>query len=207
MKKILVVLVLLVSSVAMAHNKVVVVPLTDGGPPSPVTKTGQTTSSRIGDDGYHQAGIVAPKPRFVDHGNGAVTDKLTGLIWLKEGFCIKFGTIDGSVQNSRSWSQAVGSCNILGNDYCGLGDSSHSGDWRLPNLRELQSLVDLGQYEPALPPNCPLRGFTASFGGYWSATTLAGNADYAWPVDFFYGSYQWLLKSADRYVRCVRGGL
>lgn len=47
-------------------------------------KTGQTTSYYSGDDGEIQAGVDWPNPRFTDHGNGTVTDKLTGLMWIKE---------------------------------------------------------------------------------------------------------------------------
>ncbi len=77
---------------AIAENKVVVIPLrnTNQGPPAPVPKTGQVTTYAVGDDGDHMAGIAAPSPRFTDNGNGTVTDNLTGLVWLKDGNCIVF---------------------------------------------------------------------------------------------------------------------
>ncbi len=80
-------LVFIVPLSVSAQNKVVVIPLMESCLPAPVPKTGQATSYRTGDDGTHQAGIASPSPRFVDHGNGTVTDKLTGLIWLKNGDC------------------------------------------------------------------------------------------------------------------------
>ena len=51
---------------------------------APVPKTGQTTAYAAGDDGTLQKGVASPTPRFTDHGNGTVTDNLTGLIWTKD---------------------------------------------------------------------------------------------------------------------------
>ena len=78
-------------SITAAQNRVVVVPLFDDqipvGPPSPVPKTGQTTSYATGDDGELEKGVAWPNPRFTDNNNGTVTDNLTGLIWLKHANC------------------------------------------------------------------------------------------------------------------------
>ncbi|NIO68243.1 MAG: DUF1566 domain-containing protein, partial [Anaerolineae bacterium] len=54
---------------------------------------------------------------------------------------------------------------------CGLGDGSSEGDWRLPNVRELQSLIDYGRQTPALPSGHPFTGVQSSL--YWSSTTHA----------------------------------
>ena len=66
-----------------------------------------------------------PTPRFQDKGNGAVEDKLTGLIWLKD-------------------------ANTLASGSCGLTDGSVAGAWRLSNVKELESLIDFGFIGPAL---------------------------------------------------------
>ena len=50
-------------------------------------KTGQSTSYAIGDDGFIEAGVEWPSPRFTDNKDGTVTDTLTGLMWLKDGGC------------------------------------------------------------------------------------------------------------------------
>lgn len=197
-----------------AQNKVVVIPLmqkpTD--PPAPVQKTGQTTSYVSKDDGDHEAGIAWPEPRWVDHGNGTVTDKLTGLIWLKASDCDTFAWLDITGQNERKWIDAVASCNFLGNGFCGLNDGSQSGDWRLPTVNDLKSLVDRSQYFPALPPDCPLTGFVISLSiayapPFWSATTTPNNTNYAWGVEFKYGFDARDIKTADNPVLCVRDGL
>jgi hypothetical protein len=103
--------------------------------------TGQTTIYAIGDDGDLQKGVSASLPRFTDNGDGTVTDKLTGLVWLKNANCY----------GKRTWVPAVSLSNSLADGKCGLTDGSSAGDWRLPNVKELLSLVDYGVYYPALP--------------------------------------------------------
>jgi len=91
-------------SLALAHDRVVVVPLGGKkGSPAPVPKTGQTLCydpecialpclevpcAGTGQDGELEKGVAWPVPRFADNGNGTVTDNLTGLIWLKNANCI-----------------------------------------------------------------------------------------------------------------------
>ncbi len=136
-----------------------------------VPRTGQTTSYATGDDGDLQKGKPWPSPRFTDNGNGTVTDNLTGLIWLKNASC------DGY----KLWSDAVTFCDGLASGSCGLDDDSVAGDWRLPNRCELESLLDLSQYDPPLPSGHPFTGVnTSTF--YWSATTVAYDMDSAWYV-------------------------
>jgi hypothetical protein len=103
-----------------------------------VPRRGQTTSYGPGGNGALQRGVPWPKPRFTDNGNGTVTDNLTGLIWLKDANC--FGT--------RGWTDALNDCNNLKHGSCGLTDFSSTGDWRLPNRKELESLLDFDR-EPA----------------------------------------------------------
>jgi hypothetical protein len=127
------------------------------GPPTPVAQTGQTgcwdfngTSIECigtGQDGEYQDG-ESVDPRFTDNGDGTVTDNLTGLIWLQDPTC--FGL--------RNWTDALSDANTLANGSCGLTDGSIAGDWRLPNVKEFQSLIDFGQHDPALPPGHPFSG-------------------------------------------------
>jgi Protein of unknown function (DUF1566) len=84
-----------------------------------------------GDDGSLQTGVLLTYPRWIDHGNGTVTDTMTGLIWLKRADCIH-----------QPWVAAVAAVNSLANGQCGLTDGSLAGDWRMPNRNELQSLSD-----------------------------------------------------------------
>jgi hypothetical protein len=171
--------------------------------PAPVGKTSQTLSYGTGDDGDWDKGAAWPNPRFTDNGNGTVTDNLTGLIWLKNADC--FG--------SRGWAQALVDCNNLGSGSCGLSDGSSAGDWRLPNVKELQSLIYYGIYSPALPNTVgtgkwsngdPFTDVQSLY--YWSSTTYAGNTSSAWYVHMYYGYVYIGNKDYSYYVWPVRGG-
>jgi hypothetical protein len=162
--------------------------------PARVPKTGQTTSYATGDDGDLQRGVAWPNPRFTDNGDGTVTDNLTGLIWLKNANC--FGT--------RNWATALADANGLASGSCDLTDGSVAGDWRLPNVREQQSLIDYGRYDPALPSGHPFTGVRSGY--YWSSTTFAGITSLAWCVGLYDGYVGLVDKTGSGYVWPVRGG-
>lgn len=161
---------------------------------SPVAKTGQTQSYRTGDDGDMEKGVAWPNPRFKDNGDGTVTDILTGLIWMENANCFVY----------KSWNDALAASNTLGDGECGLSDGSSPGDWRLPNVRELQSLVDYGRYNPALPTGHPFTNVQSRY--YWSSSTHAGSTSYAWYVDMSDGKVGRNLKDNGSLVWPVRGG-
>ncbi|MCU0579000.1 MAG: DUF1566 domain-containing protein [Desulfobacterota bacterium] len=178
------------------------------GERAPVPRTGQTSTVPInpapaGSDGALQRGVAWPSPRFTDNANGTVTDKLTGLIWLRKANC--FG--------SRSWNQALSEANTLAAGYCGLTDGSTAGQWRLPNLREMQSLIHYGFFSPALPNTSGLGQWTEGnpFEGvisvnYWSGTTTGASTGHAWYVDLDYGSVYFDVTPNSHRVWPVRGG-
>lgn len=168
-----------------------------------VPKTGQTTSYATGDDGNLKRGVAWPTPRFTDNSDGTVTDNLTGLIWLKNADC--FGP--------RTWAQALTDANGLASGSCGLSDGSSAGDWRLPNVRELQSLVHYGYYDPAVPntagtgkwsPSDPF--ISVQTGYYWSGSTYVNNPTIAWIVVMSVGYVSNNGKTSSYYVWPVRGG-
>jgi len=159
---------------------------------APVERTGQTTSYATGDDGDLEEGVSWPDPRFTDNGDGTVTDNLTGLVWLKNANC--FATI--------SWSDALSACNTLNSGEHDLTDGSAEGDWRLPNVNELHSLIDYGRYNPALPSGHPFTGVQS--GVYWTSTTYASSTDYAWYVELGYGRPWYNTKTNVFYVWPVR---
>ena len=154
------------------------------GVPSAVPKTGQTVCWDVnaapidcagtGQDGEYQLGASA-SPRFTDNADGTVKDNLTGLIWLKDANCFGF----------QDWTTALSDANTLASGSCGLTDGSVAGAWRLPNVKELESLIDFSQFEPALPPGYPFSG--VQFDNYWSSTTLANAPYFAWIVDLGFG--------------------
>jgi len=164
-----------------------------GGGLEGVPKTGQTTSYASGDDGEYQAG-VSVDPRFTDNGDGTVKDNLTGLIWVKDASC--FG-------GSRSWDNALSDANGLASGSCGLADGSVAGEWRLPNVRELHSLIDFGQSNPALPPGHPFSGVPPN-DSWWSATTFLRLPSYAWFVNVETGDIYASAKVSTGFVWPVR---
>jgi hypothetical protein len=150
-------------------------------PRAPIPETGQTTCwdasgtpilcAGTGQDGDLRAGVAWPVPRFTDRGNGTVRDNLTGLIWLQNANC--FGS-------RQQWADALTDANTLASPSCGLSDASVAGDWQLPNVRELQSLIDFGHFDPALPQGHPFAGVQATW--YWSSTASADSPGLAWGV-------------------------
>jgi hypothetical protein len=108
-----------------------------------------------------------------------------------------------------TWQHALDFVAGINNDTYDCGDTSNAGinqtDWRLPNRNELTSLLDLGTVNPALPSGHPFTNFVSSL--YWSSTTFAFSADFAWVVVFLNGSVDFDFKAVNFFfVIAVRGG-
>lgn len=158
-------------------------------------RTGQTTSYASGDDGTLKSGLSWPEPRFTDNGNGTVSDILTGLLWLKDADC--FG--------SQTWATAISTANGLANGLCALNDGSTAGQWRLPSVNELESLVDAERGTPALPAGHPFSGVQSL--DYWSSSTYAGEVTSAWNVHMGSGKIGYYIKSDLLHIWPVRGAV
>jgi hypothetical protein len=134
--------------------------------------------------------------RYINCGNGTVTDTVTGLIWLKDAGCLGTG----------SWSAANGAAAALANGQCGLTDNSSAGDWRLPTMDEwrvtIARALALGCYHfgngslPLLTSNagtgCAGMGGSSVFVGvsfnyYWSSTSDDTIPTSAFFADLYYG--------------------
>jgi len=124
--------------------------------------------------------------RFVDCGNGTVTDNTTGLIWLQEATC--FG-----VMQAASYVTSMVAAQGLSDGSCGLTDGSQPGDWRLPSKSEWEAMlagVDVS-CDPRIADDagtgCWVEGVdlftTVQSERYWSATTEDGNVNRAWFVN------------------------
>jgi len=120
---------------------------------------------------------------FTDNGDGTVTDGNTGLMWQQE----EGGSMD--------WEGAITYCK----------DLSLAGytDWRLPNIKELESITEDSVYNPAIDTNYFPDAYASD---YWSSTTRASFSSVARIVGFDYGYVYYSSKSSSDYVRCVRGG-
>ena len=164
-----------------------------------VPKTGQTPAYRTGDDGDLEKGVTWPNPRFTVDGTGNnVVDNLTGLIWTR----------NADIWGKLSWTGAVANCNSL---WWGGYD-----DWRLPNRKELLSLVHLGVSMPCIPNTAGTGKWTSGdpftnvqSDEYWSSTANAVDTVSAWVVDLFDGGITFYPMAGET-MQCsawpVRGG-
>ncbi|HZN58167.1 MAG TPA: DUF1566 domain-containing protein [Planctomycetota bacterium] len=149
-----------------------------------------TSETCAGQDGFYQTGC-SNQGRFVDNGDGTVTDTCTGLMWQKD---------TGNDAKRLVW------CNALA--YCEDLELGGHDDWRLPNVRELQSILDYGRSSPAIDP---IFGALPSF--YWSSTSIDVDPTGAWAVSFAAGVIIGGTKDRDRVVdndslvRAVRSGI
>jgi hypothetical protein len=174
--------------------------------PARVPQTGQTQCyasgsvipcAGTGQDGEFQAGVAFPAQRFRDNGNGTVRDNLTGLIWLKDALCVSLVI---GLDNALA---AVDDLNA-GRDFSCAGYTAGTfADWRLPNVKELQSLIDFGHANPALAQGHPFSGVQGS--QYWSSTASPDSPEFAMGVVLSDGTTRDLLNF-QAFVWPVRGG-
>jgi hypothetical protein len=174
----------------------------------------------------------APLPRFVDNGDGTVTDTNTGLQWEKKDHfddpadlvicpggttCANPHDADNRYTWSAEGTAPDGSAytDFLAMLNSGNGFAGHT-DWRLPTVDELQTLVDHARSDPSADPafnmgctpTCTLTTCSCTVRDYyWTATPVADLPTNTWTVNFNRG----IVNYADDttlplYVRAVRGG-
>jgi hypothetical protein len=148
--------------------------------------TGQQQTLAPGDDGAWRRGQAWPAPRWVDGGDGTVQDRLTGLVWLKDAGCLP----------ADRWAQALAAVAQLAPGRCGLSDGSSAGQWRLPNVNELESLVDASQAGPALPLGQTFQRVRQDV-PYWSSTTYTAVPTQAMAIRFSDGRWINGIDSGD----------
>ncbi|MGD0279735.1 MAG: DUF1566 domain-containing protein [Smithella sp.] len=161
-----------------------------------IPRTGQTASYSSGDDGSLQDGVSWPSKRFTTNSDTTVTDNLTGLIWMPDGSTPTLSTCAGGVM---TWQDGLNYVSCLNtNSYLGYSD------WRLPNINELEILLNAGSANTGTWLNT--QGFSnVQSGWYWSSTTDAGETVCAWSVSM-YGQVTGTGKTYTYYVWPVRGG-
>lgn len=120
---------------------------------------------------------------FTDNGDGTITDNLTELVWQK--------TPNIQTQN---WENALVYAENL--------SLANLSDWRLPNIKELQSLNDESRTNPSINSS-----FFPSIGvnNYWSSTSLPNQTTNAWYLNTQFGISTYSSKTTANYVLCVRG--
>jgi Protein of unknown function (DUF1566) len=142
---------------------------------------------------------TTPTADFIDNNDGTVTHKTTGLVWMR-------------CSMGQTWDKATANCTGTAATYpyaqaMSLTSTfaSHS-DWRLPNIAELQTIIERENYNPAINvtmfPNAPT-------GGSWSSSPNAYHSELTWFMNLsngsgggYNGNYDFLRAA----VRLVRAG-
>lgn len=137
---------------------------------------------------------VTPDSRYTLNGNGTATDKVTGLIWQR---CNYGNSWDGnSCIGSTlyySWADALA--------YAENDSFADHSDWRLPNIKELASIVEESCFNPAIN----LTIFPNTTTQYWSSTPVGSAVSNALFINFSYGGVD-SYDEVGAAIRLVRGG-
>lgn len=136
------------------------------------------------------------KNQFVDNGDGTITDKATGLMWLKN-----------DSATPMTWEKALA--------YAESMNTAGHSDWRLPNAKELQSLVDYSRSpdttaSAAIDPIFQTTNIGTTqkpeYGFYWTGTSHVegGTGDYAVYIAFG-RALGWMQKNGQYTLMDVHG--
>lgn len=128
-------------------------------------------------------GRTVASGNLTDNTNNTISDELTDLMWQKSG---------SEVQN---WENALTYCENL--SFVGYTD------WRLPNVKELMTIVDITQ------SSTKISGVFSDTtdDSYWSNTTRVDSVGYAWSIDFGDARIGTNYKIGTAALRCVRSEL
>lgn len=165
----------------------------------PIPDTGQTVhySTAPGDDSDYQP--ASSQPNYSVFYGGTETssytvDNRTGLMWVTNPNDACSGCAGGYVSSGTyTWEAALTKCENL--NYAGFSD------WRLPDIKELASIVNFNAYNPAVDSAFFFNTYPVA---YWSSTTdfMAANR---WQINFNLGEMTSANPVNPYSVRCVRG--
>lgn len=162
------------------------------------TKGEQVACENSGQDGEYRTGLAWPTPRF-NVIEQLIEDRLSGLLWTQKS---NFADFPLNWQDSLDFISDMNHQRTLGYN-----------DWRLPNRRELLSLLSFHSSRPALPCGHP---FSNVFQGwYWTSTTATISPEHAWYVHteggrMFYGGKDqcyliWPVRGTGKFVLPATG--
>jgi hypothetical protein len=136
-----------------------------------------------------------PTSAFTDNLNGTVTHNLTGLMWKQCAEGLSGASCATGSATTLTWANALAQAR----------DSNFAGhtDWRLPNIKELESIVESCGYSPSI--NTTLFPATPA-SDFWSGSSYVPGPSGAWFVGFGNGGTNAGNKAVSPYVRLVRGG-
>lgn len=138
-----------------------------------------------------------PDGIYVVHEDGTVTDSRSGLMWKR---CSEGQTLVGNActgaTTRRNWAGSMAAAEA----------SSFAGydDWRLPNVKELGTLVETCRVNPAINtnvfPDTPLTPIPA----FWTSSPTARVNASAWFIGFDLGYALRVQRSGEAHSRLVR---
>lgn len=146
--------------------------------------TGEEENYTVGSDGYLQNGVGwEDSTRFEAVNEEVVIDFLTGLMWYR-----------GCDELTRSWANALQKADTF--------NGGGFDDWRLPNVREIRSLLHYGRYTPDWLSDV---GFVnIDDGEYWTSTTFFNDTASAWYINLYTGESYPALKTSLKRLLLVR---
>jgi len=142
-----------------------------------------------------------PTSAFVDNGDGTVTHNLTGLTWAqcadgKSGAKCDVGFLQSvGWQNALARVVAANAANYLGHN-----------DWRMPNIKELESIVENCGLNPAINTTVFPVDPQDVHAEYWSSTLDVQTVSKVWYVLFGEGATSTNARFSPFALRLVRGG-
>ena len=145
--------------------------------------------------------------RYTDHADGTISDAQTGLMWMQ---CTYGQVYDSTSKDcssglaeSADWQQAFANA-AESNAH---GGSYGYNDWRLPNVKELGSIVDFGSHSPAI--NQSIFPNTIAERPYWTSTPFRADDSQALAIHFSAGDYLARARNttAATYLRLVRDNI
>lgn len=134
--------------------------------------------------------LTNPTSQYVQHANGTATDSQTDLMWY---MC----TIECDTPTVYTWEEALNYVEKFNAEVKSAGYT----DWRLPNIRELATLVELQCFRPAInvsvfPDTLPSH--------YWSSSPYKFYPHYSWYLNFEDGVYTYGDRTDKKHIRLVR---
>jgi len=156
--------------------------------------TGQIVhySVAAGDDSDYRPALTQPGYNVLNPVDisSVTVDNVTRLMWITN------PETDAGMGGLYTWTNAIAACE--GASYAGYLD------WRLPNVRELLSIVNYQNMSPAINTSA-FPGTRSNY--YWTSTTYVSSSASVWGVDFLAGVVSiGSSKTGTSYVRCVRRG-
>lgn len=155
---------------------------------------GDFTATFGEDNDYRPSGSQPSYTIYNPVGTSSVTvDNRTGLMWVTN-------PVDAGIGGTYIWEDGLTAC---GTTIGAAGTYAGYNDWRLPNVRELLSIVDYNRQNPAINT---AYFFSTQNNSYLTSTTVAPSTASAWWINFSDGAVGSNNKANPYYIRCVRGG-